>query len=231
MTKNKDLKRLTRARMDKTGESYTTARRHLLAKVEEEPAAPSPADYPALAGMSDEAVEARTGCTWKKWVDALDYAGAREMTHREIAAYVHETWDVPGWWAQTVTVGYERIRGLREIGQRRDGTYDANRSRTFPVPVANLYAAWADEDRRATWLGDVDLTVRTATPGKSLRLTWNDDTDRDGTRVDAWFTAKSPAKSQVAVQHGKLPSSELRDRMKVYWGERLDALGDVLTPS
>ena len=51
-----------------------------------------------------------------------------------------EKYKVPGWWAQTVTVGYERIKGLRAVGQRRDGTFEANKSRTFAVPLARLYA-------------------------------------------------------------------------------------------
>ena len=45
MTKQKSFKDRVRARMDKTSESYTTARRQLLAKAAPEPEAP--ADQPA----------------------------------------------------------------------------------------------------------------------------------------------------------------------------------------
>ncbi len=44
MPKNRDLKRLIRARMEKTGESYTAARSHLLSKD-----LPLPTDYAKLA--------------------------------------------------------------------------------------------------------------------------------------------------------------------------------------
>jgi hypothetical protein len=27
------------------------------------------------------------------------------------------SYKIPGWWAQTVTVGYERIKGLRAVGE------------------------------------------------------------------------------------------------------------------
>jgi hypothetical protein len=53
-------------------------------------------------------------------VHALDYLGAKEMSHREIAALVSKKYKIDGWWSQTVTVGYERINGLRARGQRRD---------------------------------------------------------------------------------------------------------------
>ncbi len=70
MPKHKDLKRRVRARMQKTGESYTTARAQLLKKKQSSGATkkePSPADYARLAGMSDDAVRARTGYTWERW--------------------------------------------------------------------------------------------------------------------------------------------------------------------
>lgn len=145
------------------------------------------------------------------------------MPHREIAAHVSEEFDVSGWWAQMVTVGYERIKGLREIGQRRDGTYEANKSKTLPVPVARLYRAVRGKRLRARWLPGVELEVRTAVPEKSMRVTWD-----DGTSVDIYFVAKGEAKSQVAVQHRKLGSKADVARRKEYWGERLGALAALL---
>ena len=63
MTKEKDLKRLIRARMDKTGESYTAAKA-VLSKAAS-PRKPK-LDY-ALAPMSDDAVKAKTGRAWRGW--------------------------------------------------------------------------------------------------------------------------------------------------------------------
>ena len=127
------------------------------------------------------------------------------------------------WWAQTITVGYERIRGLRDVGQRRDGTYEANKSKTFPVPLARLFQACDVPDLRQQWLPEEDLTVRKATPEKSIRLTWN-----DGTNVQLYFTAKGEHKSQVAVQHRKLATQDDIATTKQVWGERLAALGELL---
>jgi hypothetical protein len=234
MPANKDFKRLVRGRMQKTGESYTTARAHLL---KQKPAAAVPAaagsstarpaavDYAKLAGRSDAIIKERTGCTWERWVKALDHAQAYTWTHREIAKHVHEKYKVPGWWAQGVTVGYERIKGLRAVGQRRDGSFEATKSRTFSVPLVRLYRAFHDARTRARWLPGVDLTVRTATRGKSMRITWP-----DRTSVAVGFASRGAGKSQVAVQHEKLADRAAAARMKVYWAERFDALGDVLSP-
>lgn len=224
MPKQKDLKRRVRARMQKTGESYTSARAQVVRKKKPsaKASAPPAADYAALAGMSDDAVKAKTGKTWKQWVRVLDAVDAPTMVHRDIAAHLHEQHGVPGWWAQTVTVGYERIRGLREKGQRRGGGYDVNKSKTYPVPIADLYRAFGARVRKR-WLGDVGLRVKKATVEKSMRITWE-----DGTPLDVYFWEKGPAKSQVQLQHRAQPSKARADELRAFWTERLAALGAEL---
>lgn len=219
MTKQKDFKRLVRARMQKTGESYTAARAHLLA----DSPPPLPDDYEAMAGMSDDAVRRATGKTWPEWTAVLDAVRASEWQHKEIAAWVHENHDgVSGWWAQSVTVSYERFRGLRDVGQRRGGGYDVNKSKTVPVGVEELWRAFEDDTRRARWLPD-ELTVRTAKKPKSMRVRLSDDSP-----LDIYFMAKGAEKSTVTLQHRKLPNREKADEMKLYWGERLEALKEML---
>jgi uncharacterized protein YndB with AHSA1/START domain len=216
----KDLKRLVRARMQKTGESYTGARLQLLKKAEPPKIAIVPPDYAGLAGMSDESVEKNTGRNWEAWVRLLDAAGAAEKPHGEIAAYVASL-GTPSWWTQMVTVGYERIRGLRARGQQRDGGYQATKSRTFNVPLERLYRAFADARTRRRWLG-VKITVKSATPEKRMRILWD-----DGTQVQIGFLAKSSSKSTVAIQHEKLPDRVAAEGMKKAWGEHFDRLAEL----
>ena len=217
MTRNKDLKRLVRARMTKTGEAYTAARAQISKK------SATPTDYAALAGMSDSVIESKTGRRWESWVKSLDSHRAEQMSHPDIARLVSETYKVPSWWTQSVTVGYERIKGLRVRGQRRDGTYEATKSRTLNVPVTQLFDAWADAKVRKRWLDGTAVKVRTATKPKSMRLGLS-----DGTIVAIGFMAKGKNKSSVAVQHAKLPDRETADRLKQYWSDRLDALEEAL---
>ncbi len=162
MPTDKDFKRLVRGRMQKTGESYTAARAQLRKQKPTTLVPPAPREYAKLAGKSDAIVKLRTGCTWERWVKALDRAKAHTWPHGEIAKYVREKYQIPGWWAQTVTVGYERIKGLRAIGQRRNGSFEATKSKTFAVSLPRLYQAFHDARSRARWLPGVDLTVRTA---------------------------------------------------------------------
>ena len=222
MPTNKDFKRLVRGRMQKTGESYTAARAQILKRAKADTT--QRVDYVKLAGMmSDAALKAKTGCTWERWVRALDRVQAYTWPHRRIAQYVHTKYKTPDWWSQTVTVGYERIKGLRAVGQRRGGAFETSKSKTFAVPLARLYRAFNDARTRARWLPGVSLEVRTARANKSMRVTWP-----DRTSVEIGFFGKGLAKSQVAVQHSKLPDHPTAVRLKQYWTERLGALGEVL---
>ncbi len=218
MPTHKDLKRRVRDRMKKTGESYATARRQLLLK--RQPADPA-SDYARVAGMSDVKVRERTGRTWRDWVAVLDALGALKMPHRDIARHV-SSMGMPDWWTQTVTVGYERIRGLRLRGQRRDGAFEASKSRTFGVPVGVLFDAFAEARTRREWLPDT-ITIRSATRAKRMRAACN-----DGTTVQIEFASKSPAKSRVAVQHQKLADRAAADAAKAAWAVRFDRLGELL---
>ena len=209
--------------MKKTGESYTAARAQILSRSQPRPPAPRTIDHARLAGMSDDKIAAKTGRTWQDWTRVLDADGAAAMPHRDIAALVHSKYSVGDWWAQTVTVGYERIKGLRERGQRRSGEYEATKSRTFGVSVTELFDAWADDSVRRKWLHGAKATVRTATPARSMRLRWP-----DGTVIVVNFSAKGRDKSVVALAHTKLPNKTAADEAKAYWAGRLDALGSLL---
>lgn len=227
MTTNRDFKRVVRARMRKTGEAYTTARAQLLLKKQPSPPAAgsrsSARDYAKLAGRSDATIKANTGCTWELWVKTLDYQKAHTWPHREIAKFVHEKYKVPGWWSQTVAVGYERIKGLRAVGQRLDGTYEASKSKVIAVPLARVYRAVSNARTRARWLPEARAVVKTATRDKYVRLAWP-----DATSVVIGFARKGAAKSQVAIQHSRLADKATATRMKAYWAERLAALERVL---
>jgi len=236
MPRQKDLKRLVRARMKKTGEAYTAARAQILRKPRQKtrpsghtaqrltpPAAPARKDYDELAGMKDAVIAEKTGRTWEEWVRVLDGHAADRMQHSDIAKLVSDTYNVRPWWTQAVTVGYERIKRLRVLGQRRNGTFEASKSRTFNAPVATLFEAWSDPALRRRWLGEAGVKVRTATAPKSMRLGWP-----DGTIVAVWFTAKGASKSAVALAHTKLPDRATADRLKAYWAERLGELAELI---
>ena len=217
MTRRRSFKRLVRARMEKTGESYTAARASLLAAEE-----PKATEGPTLT-MSDDAIRRRTGRGWEEWFDVLDQWDAAKRPHREIARWVREEQAVDGWGAQSVTVSYERARGLRAVGERPEG-FSITASKTVAVPVDRLYDAFVDESLRERWLPDGRLRERTATKPRSARFDWGG----GRTRVVVGFDSKGEAKSAAALEHARLPDAAEAERMKAFWRERLSALKSLL---
>lgn len=217
MTRQKSFKRLVRARMEKTGESYSAARASLLAADE-----PKTIEGPALT-MSDDAIRRRTGHGWEHWFDLLDEWGATQRSHADAARWLGEEHDTGGWNAQAIVVSYERARGLRAVGEHADG-FTATASKTIAVPVDRLYEAFVDEALRREWLPDAELRERTATRPKSARFDWGS----DGTRVVVGFEAKADAKSTASLAHEKLPDAGEAERMKAFWRERVAVLKEVL---
>jgi hypothetical protein len=219
MTEHRSFKRLVRARMAKTGESYTTARAMLL-RAEE----PKGATELRLA-TSDERIRERTGQGWEEWFALLDEWQAESKPHREIARWVAAQLGIEplAWNAQAITASYELSRGLRAVGEKDDG-FAVTASRTIATPVERLYDAFVSEPLRRQWLPDAVLSPRTTTRPRSARFDWGD----GGTRVIVTFLAKGEAKSTIALEHRRLPDAGEADRMKAYWREQLIALKRTL---
>lgn len=250
MTKDKSQKRAVRARMEKTGERYTAARLYLLdlhrasdaADAADNVAAVAALDYrpehpgaaeasgvgmlpPRVAepGFSDAAILKATGKGWDEWFALLDAWGGTAQAHPEIARHVADTYGIDGWWAQSVTVGYERARGMRALHERPDG-FSMSASRTFPVPVERLFAAFVEPEERERWLEAVELRNRTSQPPKSARF----DVLPGETRLALFFTAKGPQKSTAQLNQERLADAEDVARWKALWKEQLALLGDHL---
>ena len=223
MTANKNFKKLVRSRMATTGESYTSARATLLRRRSHDPRPTPllPPGYEKIAGLSDKVLKEKTGCPWERWVRTLDRQKAFEWDHTRIATYISEKYKVDGWWAQMTTVGYERLKGLRARGQRRGGTWGADKSKTVNAPIEAVFKAFTDGRRRARWLPGV--TLRTSQPHKSARLGMG-----DGTIAAILLTAKGPGKTAIAVGQDKLPSKAASDEKKAFWAERLSELEQLL---
>src|SRR5262245_25812068 len=164
MTRQKTFKRRVRARIEKTGERYTAARRMLVAPGGR--SQPTTASFETTA--SDEAIVKATGRQWQRWFELLDDWGAANRSHAETARWLTAEQGVANWWAQSITVSYERARGLRAPGQHPSGSA-IGATKTVGVPVERLFAAFKDEALRGRWLPGVELRLRTATPSNVAR--------------------------------------------------------------
>jgi hypothetical protein len=189
------------------------------------PAATETALPPRVAepGVSDAAVRRATGKSWDEWFAQLDAWHATTHNHTEIARHVYETYGIDGWWAQNVTVGYERARGMRALHERPDG-FSGNASKTFSVSVERLFSAFVEPDERVRWLEGIELHNRTSQPNKSARF---DVLPEDG-RLAVTFVAKGSDKSAAQLQQERLADANDVARWKALWKEQLVLLAAYL---
>jgi hypothetical protein len=239
MPTQKTFKRRVRARMTKTGESYTAARHQLLRKADDpaltesdvtEPAESEETANASVAGggdaeftVSDAAMRRASGRSHDEWFVLLDEWGATDRRHPEIARWLRESHAVGGWWAQSITVDYERARGMRERHQMGRG-YSISANRTVAVDADRLLEAFTNPRLRRRWLEGASMRQRPTRAARSARFDWPD----PRSRVVATVTAKGAGKASVAVQHELLPDAESAERLKGAWREWLGGLKQLL---
>jgi hypothetical protein len=242
MPTQKTFKRRVRARMTKTGESYTTARHQLVRKGDPatgapESSAPATTDEPATAEetitaadtlqsdllTSDEAMVRGSGKGHAAWFALLDAWGATGQRHTRIATWLREEQGVPGWWAQNITVAYERARGMRGKHQMADG-FSIAVTRTVGADAIRALGAFTDPDVRRRWLPDARMEPRPTRARGTARFDWAD----PPSRVVVTVVVKAPDRTIVALGHEKLPDAATAERFKASWRTSLGALKRVL---
>lgn len=181
------------------------------------------ASGPTHNGIGDAAVRKATGQGWAEWFSVLDEAAAAKMAHADIATFLTEKHGVAAWWAQSVTVGYEQARGLRQKNETPDG-FQAGVSKTINAATAKLYHAWEDEAARTRWMGDHKLEIRVANAEKNIRMTWLGQGPDEGSSVEVSFWPKDANKCLVQVQQRKLADAEAVQRVRAFWSVKLENL-------
>jgi hypothetical protein len=247
MTEAKKLKQTIRARARKTGESYTAARRQVLA-ARRRAAAPLPTPTapprdPVAQGLSrrtvnDKGVVAKTGHDLAHWFGVLDAFGPAK-THKDRARHLSEDHAVRDWYGQMITVEYERERGLRVANQDCTGRFQVSVTRIVPATVAEVADLIGTSKRRAAWLRAVDPGLREAVEAAfagskakrvrvrdadnaSLRFPWGE------SRVDVNVYSRPKGKASVGVGNTRLADPRAVETRRAVWAQALDALKDAL---
>ena len=217
MTRNESFKRRVRARMSTTGEKYGAARRVLLEQAD----ARQPGEWISDPEHSDEVIRASTGRGWNEWRALIDAWPGHTGGHAAVAAWLIESHGVEGWWAQSVTVGWERITGRRLPHQVADGTFTANRSATIAVDTAALGELLRDAEGLEAAFPGLQPRLRSRPTSKNVRIGLTDGI------AEIAVAPKDDGRATVHVSHAKLRSPEEIAHWKAFWGDWLSALDEA----
>jgi hypothetical protein len=248
MTRARALKQIIRDRAARTGERYTTARRHVLnalpaaAPLVRVPA-PPPAKTAAVTtkgGLSDAKSREKTGHGLDHWFDVLDRVGGVEKGHTALARHLSGDHGVPGWYCQGITVAYERARGARAVNQRCDGEYEVSASKVIKGSTADVIAALTHARRRARWVPKADpdlakalaaafdaptskgVVVRADGQGR-FRYKWG------ATIVQMYLLPKGVGKVSLVVTNSTLADGAMVEARRALWRTALAAIAASLT--
>ena len=254
MTRARALKQLIRDRAARTGERYTTARRHILKLAPRiSPAAdkpkglspqqglsPQPTAASTKGGLSDAKAIEKTGHGLAHWFDLLDRFDAVSKGHTASARYLYDEHNVPGWYCQGITVAYERARGVRAQNQRCDGAFEVSVSKVMAAPTPQVIKAITNTRTRKRWIGEVDAklasALTSAVTDKSSKgfVVRPDGLARfrykwDGTIVQLYLQPKPGNKTSLVVQHTKLEGGSAVEARRADWKTAFGAIARVLT--
>jgi hypothetical protein len=240
MTQAKKLKKAIRARVAKTGERYTAARRHVLAARDRRSTKAKPAPTRARAAtrgaLSDAKTRERTGRALDHWFSVLDAFGAVEKGHTASARHLANDHGIDGWYAQGITVAYERAKGLRAANQRMSGHYEVTVSKVLDAPLERVADAIARPAERSAWLRGADpaigkgldeamgggdarpLKIR---PGKDARVRY---AVADGARVELVVFPKPGGRSSVVVAVTKIAGASAMEGQRAAWRRAFEGL-------
>jgi uncharacterized protein YndB with AHSA1/START domain len=192
---------------------------------------------------SEEAIMKATGHSWSHWFKVLDRWHATRRTHKEIAAFLQGQHRIPAWWSQTVTVEYERARGMRRLGQTADGAYQIGVVQTMDMDAKAAWDLVSGPRGLRLWLGpgapkrlEEGVTfeledgtrgeVRVVKEGQYTRLTWQPSGWEKPSVVQVRVLPRSEGRAAIQFHHEKLPGAKDREVMRAHWKEVLRLLDD-----
>ena len=171
--------------------------------------------------ISEAKVKEATGRGWMGWFVILNLMDAVSKPHKAVAKELKEKYGAPSWWAQMITVEYERARGGRKKNERAGGTYAVNVTKVMPVSLSKLFAAATS--KRKDWFPPGAFEETSKTKDKYWRGKW-----KSGRKLEFGFYAKGDGKAQIALEIGKLPSPVEVEQERAAWKKAMEKLGKTL---
>jgi hypothetical protein len=197
--------------------------------------------------MKESSIVQATGRGRPEWFQTIRTAGKGDAPHREIAEYLHRVHGVSPWWAQEITVEFEKHVGRRVLGQTQEGLYQIGVSKTVSAPAHTVWTLLQspegigmitmtpdDEfpaERPATAPDSLEvldtpedesgngIRVRTTTfkDGSHVRLQWQRSEWSSHSILQIRITPKGSSKTTLSFHQEKLPSGEDRETMQSHW--------------
>ena len=179
--------------------------------------------------ISDEAVKKATGRDWAGWLRVLDKAGAKKMDHKEIVKKLRGYKGVSHWYAQMITVEYERRRHKRKLGQTAGAGYQIGVTKTLPISKKQAWDLVMSPAGKKLWAGrGVKTEKRTGREGEFMRMTWESAVLKEPSVLQLRVGDRETSRGTcISFHQEKLSSGAERERMRRHWKDVLTKLAEL----
>lgn len=136
------------------------------------------------------------------------------------------------------------MKNQRIIGQTKDVGFQVGVRRTFSISQEKAQELIASKEGLDLWLGESTSIIlepgqkyitktgageiRIVKPLEQLRLTWQKEEWEKPSTVQVRIISKASNKTTISFYQEKLADKNVREEMKVYWGEILDGVTEGL---
>ena len=190
----------------------------------------------------------KTGRSWKEWVEVIGSAENGVWDHKTLVTYLRQTQGLTHWWAQTVTVGYEKLTGRRITGETADVGFQVGIQRTFSVSLPEAWKLIASTKGLSILIDDCHgreirqgekfetddsstVEIRVLQENHHIRMNWTPPGWKMATVLQVRVLEKGEGKVGISIHHEKLPDHQTREIMRERWKQALSRLGDAFQQS
>lgn len=172
-----------------------------------------------ISNISDKVLKEKTGKGWEEWINILDKDKAIEMNHKEMATHLCNKYKVDSWYAQTISNGYEKEKGLRVKHEKATGDFEISKTKVFNIEHSKLFDLVKNLIEK-DFFGHVEIT--TLNENKNIRLKGS---DKNSFSFDFY---NKENKTQLVIQQFKIKDSNEAEEMKKFWSNKLKELEEKI---
>jgi len=195
--------------------------------------------------MDDSAVKKTTGKKLNHWFSCIKKEGMENSAHKEIAAFLREQKNISSWWAQQITVLFEKQSGRRVTGQTVDSGFQIGVTKTINTDVRKVWEYAVSKEGMYLLTGDrinagnvieqnrtgengIEYCITTFRPRTHWRMKWRKPEWPSHSIVQVRVYTGSSGKAVMAIHQEKLRRPEDRQEMKAWWKHTVTCVAAVL---
>lgn len=196
-------------------------------------------------GIKDSSVIKATGRSITDWVTTIQNSQKGDLSHREIAEFLSKEHGLTSWWAQEITVLYEKQTGKRVTGQTQSSGFQIGVSKTLPVKrdelwniiiTPKVFALIVSDNinpetiinQKRTSETGIEYKITTWESRSHMRMQWKLPEWHSYSILQVRLAAQKSGRTVLTFHQEKMADESIREDMRLHWKEVLTKLEQTI---